>query len=457
LSKEPTQPESHHNPEQPRGTNDETTIKAPRRRLLTLQDIWRVVREWAAEHKGEIIWAVVFAILFAVPAARFLDPLENHPYWVHIVTDRHTDGETKDVFENVAKDWQKDKPTIGVVPVFLDVIYLKDDDVQTKAEELVKAPDTLMVIDYLPSGLTEKSLPIYLGARPQVPYISTIATDDDLLVACKSTPRCYLKDGRYPLIQISPRNVDEGEAAVRYAVQKHKYRFLIVTDDERDQDNKPLPYLTNMYQAYSHGIEGSADKGALFIADYMMGNPPTPEQFKDWNADCILYAGRPGPAQALLNSLAGRDILVILSDSVVVERGTDDNLANFAAARFTYPSDATDYNLHTNVYGRDAVSIARQLINDLDKRGGDPRYRTLSHLNMATVGDARRNLVRIIAENFASRTWYDCESAAGCQFGQKPPHNRSNGMFHVWQLGSKNGGEMLDIDGWHAPRSATTK
>jgi hypothetical protein len=148
---------------------------------------------------------------------------------------------------------------------------------------------------------------------------------------------------------------------------------------------------------------------------------------------------------------------VILSDSVIEARGSDDKLANFGAVRFTYQTDAADYNRHTNVYGGDAVAIARQLIDDLNKRGGDLWYRVQSRIHIETAEDARRNLVRIMAENFASRTWYRCGSNTACVFDENMPHHRVNGIFHVWKLKGSSGGEMLNVDGWHPPKVATTK
>ena len=67
-------------------------------------------KSWIFEHKGEIFWALVFAVFFAWPAARFIDPPEHHPYEIRVIEYSHTDDDTQKMFANLALEWSKQSP-----------------------------------------------------------------------------------------------------------------------------------------------------------------------------------------------------------------------------------------------------------------------------------------------------------------------------------------------------------
>ena len=90
---------------------------------------------------------------------------------------------------------------------------------------------------------------------------------------------------------------------------------------------------------------------------------------------------------------------MVLSDSTLESRLSDNALKDFAPVRFTYQTDAVHYNNYTDVYGLDAFAIAGQLIGDLDRRGGDLRYALKSALHLHSVNDARRSLVQVMEDN----------------------------------------------------------
>jgi hypothetical protein len=407
----------------------------------------RRLKTWVREHKGEVVWALVFAIVFAWPAARFIEPPKHDPYKIHVVEFSHTDEDTKKMFETLAQDWSNQPRRIGDVPVQLQETALRDDSsvaAKETAERLAQAPDTLMVIGHLSSGLTKVSLPVYLGARPQVPYVSTTASDDELL-GRRDGNGLEMSDF-VPVLQPSPRNSDQGASAVRFAIQKQKHDFLIVTEDDPNNET----YSSNMIQAYRLA---AGENGANVVGTHKMGPPPSPGKLETWRPDCVLYAGSVGGALTLLRSLKDENIMVILSDSVIESRGTDKRLLDLSSLHnsvyVTYATNAADYSLHSNLYGKEAVGIAEQLIDDLAKRGVDLRYRLKSLAHLEHVEDARRNLVRIMAENQQYRAWYACESEGACIFDK---HKRQNGMFHVWHLPAAIGSEMQDVDPWHRPK-----
>jgi ABC-type branched-subunit amino acid transport system substrate-binding protein len=157
-----------------------------------------------------------------------IEPPKHEPYKVHLVESSQTDDDTQQMFDTLAKRWNVQPPMLGDVPIQLEIYKLQEDSFEAakrEAEALINNPNTLMVIGHLPSGLTEESLPIYLRAKPPVPYISTTASDDDLLAQCKDT--CGDATHFAPLIQPSPRNVDQGASAVRFALLAGGGDFLL--------------------------------------------------------------------------------------------------------------------------------------------------------------------------------------------------------------------------------------
>ncbi len=439
----------------------------------------RRIRRWLRHHKVEIILAVIFAVPFAFLAERLVGVHEHDPYKIHVVESTDTDKETKELFDDLANHSPLRVQSMGDVPVKLEVSILPNDDIATAqklAADLATAPDTLMIIGHLPSGITEAILPIVMKERPQIPYISTSASADELLANCD--PKDVAVNGFVPLIQPSPRNCDEAAAAVKYALQEKKQRFLLVTDKPPEKD----PYLASLSSAWEKEIV----KGhASVVGNHAMDLPLSDEQLKNWNPDCILYAGGVGVAQTLMNSLASSEslakalmasevkLLAIFADSVIESRDKDTNLISLSTAprgkvtnlngltdlRFTYAANADDYNVHDNEYAQDALRIATQLIADLSERGGDLRYRLRSLLHLETVKDARRNLIQIMAQNAHLRSWYECNGGEPCVFtkfygSEGMFHSRRiNGMFHVWEADSGTA-KMKDVDYWHPPKSA---
>ena len=386
------------------------------------------------------------------------------------------------------------------------------------AQKLVDASDTLLVIEHGRSQKIENSVQTYFAARPQVPLIATVATDDDLLAPCRESQSfvatetnrassCF--DGYWvnavtqskqpfaPLLQLSPTNQVQGASAVQFAVQRGKRRFLVVLgNDPNDQS-----YTDNMNNSYSTAIRSAHAK---VVGVFRMNALPKDSDFDNLKPDCVLYAGGFGEAQTLFNRLSamkseGPEFTVMLSDSVIQSRGTDGDLAEFnpqvtehtassvstgpgrngpivqagirervpvehpektlrrmqrnLEVNFTYQTDAGDYDSHTNPYVEDSFSVALQLINDLNDRGGDLGLRMKSLLHIQSVKDVRRNLLRIMRQNSSARTWY--KSASGIPYVFDGPR-QYRGIFHVWQLRqhpSLLAGEMDDVDHWHIPKA----
>jgi ABC-type branched-subunit amino acid transport system substrate-binding protein len=417
----------------------------------------------------DLIVTVVLALLAAYIVAPLFESAK--PYMVYVVADHDTDHYTlTNTFQ------RKDGTLLGSladVNVQVKLEVLDNDEEGTaeqKANELRGRPDTLMVIEHGRSAHVEGSAPIYFGVRPQIPVITTTASDDSLLGRCKDD--CYNvslsarvteadKTQFVPLLQLSPTNRVEGHSAVQFAIQKKKKNFLVMYGS--DPQNRS--YANSMVAAYSAAI--AEFKGQL-VGTRKMDALLTASDLNSLKPDCILYAGGLGEARTLFNRLLamhlkGQDLMVILSDSVVESRGRDSNLTVFNSpstpgavtnplqVQFTHQTDAADYNSHTNSYAEDAFVVAHQLIDDLDKQGGDLRYRVKSWFHLHNVKDARRNLVRALEQNATIRTWYPGGGGMPYVF---EGHKRYGGMFHVWKL--QPNAEMEDIDNWHPPRAMDT-
>jgi hypothetical protein len=448
-------------PTPPETTPKPTTAAAERNGNRVLRKLWsssfRGAKGWTRHHRVEVFWAVVFSVI----AGWVLAPPPPQPYTIYIVADARTDQETMAAFEMLEQNFQSDALSIGDVPVRVKIEKLDEStSAIDKANDLVNRPDTLLVIGHMPSAPIEDSLLVYFQAGPPVPVLSTTASDEDLLIKCRQQRGACFQDGWFaPLLQLSPTNKEQGRSAIRFAIQKHKKRFLIVTELDFDKDG----YTKDLVQAYDDAIKetnnqlGGDSDGLAIVGKYKLDHLPNKEKLARLRPDCVLYAGELDTAHDLLSTFSGAEPMVILSDATLESRLTDNALGDFTLASFTYQTDAADYNNHTNIYGRDAYWIARQLIGDVNKRGGDWRYWLKSLLHFHSVKDARRNLVRIMEENSASRTWYrgfpdQREIGTTYVFNQE---KRVDGMFHVWQLNkqaTKPGSEMLDVDNWHPPK-----
>src|ERR1700680_2711421 len=132
---------------------------------------------WVSDHKGEILWAGAFGILFAA-IAWFFAPPKPDPYKIYVLADHHTDQNTMNVLLSKALA-SHDMPfrRVDEVPVEIEVEQLADDleaTIQRKAEEISRRSDALLVIGHLPSQLTEASLSVFFQTYPQIPFIATV-------------------------------------------------------------------------------------------------------------------------------------------------------------------------------------------------------------------------------------------------------------------------------------------
>jgi hypothetical protein len=425
------------------------------------------ISNWLSEHRGEMLWAILFGILFA-GGAWFLAPPHPSPYKIYVIADRHTDRDTMKMFRAVERaSHLTPLRLIDEVPVEVEVDQLADDREETilkQAQEISGRSDALLVIGHVPSQLTEASLPVFFGMRPQIPYIATVASDDNLLSRCAPHSACLKDEVFAPILQLSPTNEVQARSAVTFAILQGKRRFLIAFDN----DPTNAAYTGNLVQWFNKAIlafnkkiidtGGDRNDLAKIVGEYKMDQPPTKEALKHWGPDCVLYAGGLGEAQSLMTALAGARLssMVILSDSAVQDGISPDDLKLFAVARFTNQIDAADYNNHRNLYAEDAFAIAGQLIDEVHNRGEDRRMRIRSLLHLQTVRDLRRNLDQVMERNSVSHSWYmgSSDEALYAFDGYK----RFGGIFHVWVWDSKSSsgakGEMLDVDHWHVPKGS---
>ncbi len=435
---------------------------------MKLRDVAKVIyfktSNWVADHNSEVLWAGAFGLLFA-GVAWFLIPPKPDPYWIYVLVDHHTEENTlKDLLSKATASQQMPMRFINNAPVEVQIDQLDDDQestIQAEATRIANRADVLMVIGHLPSQLAETAVKTFLDARPQMPFIATVSSDDDLLVKCKGDPNCFNGDRVAPLLQLTPTNKVQGQSAVTYGTILGKRRFLIAFDN----DLQNAAYTSNLVAAYKDAIDrfnqtvkDSKTVGvasAQIVGEYKMDQPPTVRALKAWKPDCILYAGAMGEGLSLLRSVADANVpaMVIFSDSTVQDKFQTGDLKTFPGTLFTNQNDAMDYNHGKNVYVDDALAIAGELIDDLQSRREDARLRFMTKVHLQTARDVRTNLVRVMDENSISHSWY--KGAAPDSVYAFSNYQRFGGLFHVWQLKSASveRAEMNDVDHWHVPKT----
>jgi hypothetical protein len=422
------------------------------------------VSNWVADHNGEVLWAGAFGILFAA-MAWFFAPPKPDPYWIYVLADHHTDTNTmRMLLSKAASSQAMPVRRVDQAPVEIQVDQLADDletTIRSKAEEISRRSDVLLVLGHLPSQLAETSLQVFFEARPQIPFIATVSSDDDLLSRCVASLKCFDGNQFAPLLQLSPTNGAQGQSAVTYATIRGKRRFLIAYDN----DSQNAAYTTNLVGAYVAAIaefnrptndtkEAGSDP-AVIVGEYKMDQPPSLDALKEWNSDCVLYAGGMGEGLGLLKALSKAKLptMVIFSDSTVQDAFSPEKLRTFPGTLFTNQIDAVDYNEHRNVYVEDAFAIAGQLIDDVQNRGEDMRLRIKTFVHIQTGRDVRANLDHVMKQNAISHGWY--KGTAPDSIYAFDSYRRFGGLFHVWQLRSATEvmAQMDDVDHWHVPRT----
>jgi len=455
--------------------------------LGAAQSLLARFRLWARHHGGELLWAAVFALVFGVPLALYFAKyfIDLPPYRIYVVAGSHFLTKSKNLERNTEFQFKSSPELSGLnvdgVAVQLVVVPLKDDEPETArstARDLVGKSDTLLVIGHLDSELTEKSLPTYFKARPQVPFIASVQTDDNLLNKALLVKECEGPDfacydglKSVPYLQLSPTNKEQAHWAVQFAAQNHRHHFLVVESDNTSN----ATYSQSLAVDYKKAIEELIlnDPG---VTKYSLSWEETTreilrEDLRDEDIDCVLYAGGLDDAPLLLKRIVDAEndgkqdrklvvgaaagaVMVILDDSVVEDR-LEDIKFDVSGVNITNQTDADDYRSGVSVYGLDAVAIAAQLVKDLNTRGLDFNYRLKAFFRLQDGADVRRNLVRVMQDNLtyrssyfgATRTAISPSSPTVYAFDQ---YTRSNGMFHVWE---RTGFRSDDVDRWHPPRA----
>jgi hypothetical protein len=477
--------------------------------ILKAEIVWAKIRErWAKmrEHKGEILWAVVFAVLvpIALEVPHWLGCRPPESYKVYLMQYKWSDnnlesGANNELFGRAATEFNRTHYQVRGVPVQLQQEQINNEDESrdiqltvAKAEEIGAKEDTLLVITQLNSGPTEAALPAFFEhTHPAVPVLATSETDDDLLKSCGPT-HCGGDLGFAPLLQLPPTNRAQAEAAFRFALQNNRTRFSIVKEDTALNGNDPYveSLISDFVDVIQRGRNYDIHQGMTTSLEL---TPPDAQALSDFkksdlekDVDCVLYVGQLTHAKELLQDLSkkGSHAMVILSDTAVEPTITGGEVGPCAtplakeacSVRFLDVRNADDWNRQTNSFVLDAQAIAGQLIDDLDHRTHSWSWFGLKcWLDWETTADVREELLREMKDDLDRRVsyngwtntsldysggldadapiytfrWQNQENQAG---GNRSPH-RVQGMFHVWQPGVINGPDGLvamdDVDRWH--------
>jgi hypothetical protein len=438
FDKHPEGQSSHEGEPMPPKKESSSTASAGRARASKL-------KKWASEHKWEILWGLLFALL----VGRFVFPPEHKPYWVRVIQYSTTDDATARHFKALKREWNENPPRLGDVPVKLDLIALTDADetaLDQKAGTFMSDEDTLLVIGHLPTGLTKRSLPTFMRANPPIPYIATSASADDLCENCDGSQ----DDSRFlPWLQPSPSNSKEAESMLLFAKQQKKSHCLVVTDKSSPAE----AYSDELAHDISHLAEQRRDISIVDTVPMGAGQVLDETVVHQRSPDCVLYAGNADIALTLWRSLPASNQWLLVSDGVI-ETNKPGDLVTLPTESvfFAYATNATD--AAKSVFASDAVGIARTLLEDLNRRGGNLFYRLRASIHLESVQSARINLGLVMRDNSRNRAWYRCKSSwdGVCVFDG---NRRQNGLFHVWQQDETNHttGDltMNDVDGWHPP------
>jgi hypothetical protein len=432
-------------------------------------------RAWARGHGGELLWALIFAVVVGVPAAIYSAWyfIELPPYKIYLVAGSHYLTEkTKHDFGGA---YELKDLSVDDVPVQLVIVELADDKPETaksKAQDLANDASTLLVIGHFDSEPTEASLKQYFTARPQIPFIASVQTDDDLLSKACPQGSCYEGTWPLPYIQLSPTNAEQAHWAIQYAAENGRRHFVIVESDASNTS-----YSKSLAEDYKDAITKLADALPDVTKHFLPMNGLTNESLEEEIAtddiDCLLYAGGFDDAPSLVKRVweiqgerpesdrkgPGRPNtpMVILDDSVVENR-LENTAFKLSPVNITNQRDAEDYKKGINVYGLDAIAIATELVRDMRARGLDRTYRLKSIFHLQTGRDVRRNLVRVMRDNFYYRSSYYGAMATALTPESRTvyafkEYARANGMFHVWE---RAGDDSKDVDQWH-PRKTMLK
>jgi cellulose biosynthesis protein BcsQ len=389
-----------------------------------------------------VLGILAFFVLVGVGGAAWIGGKPNS-YKIYVIANPGADLDDLDrlLKQTALQPFQP----IGNVPVEVKSKVLSNDamgTVQQTASELTNKPDTLLVIDKLTSQPSESFLPIFFGARPQVPVIVTQATDDNLLVQCGAMGNKCFEEGEPPLLQLSPTNTAQGKTSVLMAFQNGMHSFVIVADN--DPANKS--YVENVIDGYQEAIKSLSSQHVSQAGPYSVNSfDPNATNIEPY--DCLLYAGGLEGAISLLSKYRAHYPMIILSDSVL-----DGGIVSLSRlpiyeglpVYFISTIPAADYNARTNPYDRDALSIAAELIGDLNTRGGGSGVRRW--LNLYGRTDARARLVDVMRTNVANRTSYD--GASNRKYIFKGSF-RQNGTYHILQFRRRDPlsqGEMIEIE-----------
>jgi hypothetical protein len=468
-------------------TADQPEIDADNRKGVIppyLVPVFHRIRSlWTRIHRFHFFWETAFAVLLAVYFAYYYAGFDHGRYKLYVLIGDDIPNTVGEAVRNRLKQPAQGLKVDGidVDTEIIDIPANSPEYAITTAWSLVKKRDALLIVGILDSQPTEHSLPIYFHARPQVPFIAAVQSNNDLLRNCDT---CFDANRPVPLLQLSPTNADQAKWAVKFAIEQmvsDTPNFLIVSDDRSPN----ATYVEGLAKAYDKEIPATDSHLGASISSVRAA-------FSQTHPDCILYAGDAGNAKILLSELA-RAVqnvpagtpkwlpTVVLSDTAVpatFQAVTYERLVNL-----TDQSDAayyTDPN-QPNAYALDAVTIAVYILRELDERGFDWRYSLKSNLlNHTSAEDIRRNIVRIMREDSKFHSSYrgandtgpvsglntvytfNCPSVAADgsidrrSNGSVDYCQRYGGIFHVWKWDPQNKA-MSDVDPWHPRKVAVPR
>lgn len=357
-------------------------------------------------------------------------------YYVYVVGDE-TDSSMKAMMAAAADATYASLP--GDITVKAEQRNDNGDPQQADAisKELVKRPDTLMVVGHGYTTTSKSALPNYLSADPPIPVILTTETNPNLVPSIQSRPG---DDSVPPVFRLFPTDDNQAEAAAKFIASQKAKRVWVVQDTTNPVYSE---YLTRQFLKSAY--EEQPELNVILWSNSL--NLP-PYSVDKLGIDWVFFAGDWANALVLirqLNAFPGTNKPKVLlsdgsADKLLLQYGRDDVenvylLHPLSADVFTQ-SGYRVVGQEASIMSKEIVSDVQQQFDSLATDTAPLSYRLRKWLGLHRVSDARRAIARYMsaaANNGTPLTSTD-PPIRMTKAQDSGAVIRQNAKFHIWQV-----------------------
>jgi ABC-type branched-subunit amino acid transport system substrate-binding protein len=304
--------------------------------------------------------------------------------------------------------------------------------------------DGLMVIGHITSSQTKAALPIYLAAKPPVPVILPMETTPDL------APPKSQRAGYYPMLQLSPTDDQQAQAAAEFlSTRKAKAVWVVEDIDNSVYSN----YLAN---AFIRAVQSQNTNGEKIVLWSTNKSPPTAQAIRELNINWVFFAGRRQNGLILVTQLRAiyptNTPNILLSDAsadqdLIKEGGKDVDgvyvTSPIPVAEFEREK-SSDYH---NIYGDRAFAAVESLLEDANTTSSfDAVGQSLGFfaqvrrfLGIRRIADARNLLIATMEAEQREGHTITLADGTKITFGVDDAGNDGvridkNAKFYIWKV-----------------------